>query len=130
MSGGGDLKALHPLREHALVVGFANQVWDDLFQTLESRCRADWCSDAQGVSEPLAKGAQWRRWTEREAVRRDCGQAPALRSFTHAEEDRLAERECPRGRRRTNVSKLQRIRALDTKVLPSGIVIEKYARAR
>ena len=30
----------------------------------------------------------------------------------------------------TNVSKLQRIQALETKVLPSGIVIEKYARAR
>ena len=31
---------------------------------------------------------------------------------------------------RTNGSKLQRIRALETKVLPSGIVIEKYARGR
>jgi riboflavin biosynthesis pyrimidine reductase len=30
----------------------------------------------------------------------------------------------------TNVSKLQRIRALDTKQLPSGIVIEKYAHVR
>jgi dihydrofolate reductase len=29
----------------------------------------------------------------------------------------------------TNVSSLRRIRAVDTKVLPSGIVIEKYARA-